>query len=389
MAVSRLLVVGGLLCATLLQGCSWIKSWGDPEPGDPAPLVEFETSLKVRKVWSTDIGDGMGKAGLSMGPLFSSGVLYAADHEGRLVAIDAESGRKQWDLDTEQPFSGGPGLDGDHLYMGTIDGRVIAYERSGGAELWNSQVSSEVLAPPASADGIVVVRCIDGRVFGLDAVSGRRLWIHDRNVPLLTLRGNTDLLIRGGVVFVGYDDGAVVSLRLADGSQIWSQTIVSLEGRTELDRLADIGQQMVIIASDLIVSSYKSRVVSLAADSGRLLWFKDISSATGVQVDRTNLAVSEKNGNLWMLDRRNGATTWRLDQMTNRGLTRPAFYGNYVVVGDKEGYLHWLDSDIGSFVARVRAGKDGFAAAPLSVGTTLYVLTHDGELIAYRAGAAI
>jgi outer membrane protein assembly factor BamB len=191
------------------------------------------------------------------------------------------------------------------------------------------------------------------------------------------------------VVFVGYDDGAVVSLRLTDGSQIWSQTIVSPEGRTELDRLADIGQQMVIIASDLIVSSYKSRVVSLAADSGRLLWFKDISSATGVQVDRTNLAVSEKNGNLWMLDRRNGATTWRLDQMTNRGLTRPAFYGSYVVVGDKEGYLHWLDSDIGSFVARVRAGKEGFAAAPLSVGTTLYVLTQDGELIAYRAGAAI
>jgi outer membrane protein assembly factor BamB len=331
----------------------------------------------------------MGKAGLSMGPVFSSGLLYAADHEGRLMAVDGESGRKQWELDTEQAFSGGPGLDGDRLYMGTIDGRVIAYERSGGAELWNSQVSSEVLAPPASADGIVVVRCIDGRVFGMDAVSGRRLWIHDRNVPLLTLRGNTDLLIRGGVVFVGYDDGAVVSLRLTDGSQIWSQTIVSPEGRTELDRLADIGQQMVIIASDLIVSSYKSRVVSLAADSGRLLWFKDISSATGVQVDRTNLAVSEKNGNLWMLDRRNGATTWRLDQMTNRGLTRPAFYGSYVVVGDKEGYLHWLDSDIGSFVARVRAGKEGFAAAPLSVGTTLYVLTQDGELIAYRAGAAI
>jgi outer membrane protein assembly factor BamB len=75
--------------------------------------------------------------------------------------------------------------------------------------------------------------------------------------------------------------------------------------------------------------------------------------------------------------------------MTNRGLTRPAFYGNYTVVGDKEGYLHWLDTDIGSFVARVRAGKKGFAGAPLTVGTTLYVLTVDGELIAYRAGAAI
>jgi outer membrane protein assembly factor BamB len=380
------LIALGLLT---LPGCSWIQSWGDPEPGDPAPLVEFEPSLEVRKVWSTSVGDGMGKKGLSMGPVFSSGVVYTADYEGRLVAVDAESGRKTLELKTEQPFSGGPGLDDDRIYMGTIDGRVIAYDRASGAELWNAQVSSEVLAPPASADGIVVVRCIDGRVFGLDAVNGRRLWIYDHSVPLLTLRGNADLLVRAGVAFVGYDDGSVVSLRIADGTVAWTQTIVLPEGRTELDRLADIGQRMAFIASDLIVSSYKNRLVSLAADSGRMLWFKDIASATGVQVDRTNLAISEKNGDLWMLDRRNGATQWKIDRLTNRELTRPAFYGNYVVVGDIEGYLHWFDTEIGSFVARERAGKDGFAAAPLAVGTTLYVLTRDGDLVAFRAGAAI
>lgn len=377
------------LALVLLQGCSWIRSWGDPEPGDPAPLVEFEESLKVRKIWSTSIGDGMGKQGLSMAPVYSSGILIAADYEGRLAAVDAESGRMKWQLKTKQPFSGGPGLDDDHIYMGTIDGRVIAYDRSAGAELWNAQVSSEVLSPPASADGIVAVRCIDGRVFGLDAVSGRRLWIYDHKVPLLALRGEADLLIRAGIVFVGYDDGSVVALRLADGSVVWSQAISSQEGRTELERLADIGQQMVIVASDLIVSSYKSRIVSLAADSGRLLWFKDISSATGVVVDRTNLSVSEKNDDLWMLDRRNGSTIWKVDQLTNRGLTRPAFYGDYVVVGDQEGYLHWLDSEIGSFVARNRAGKKGFAAAPLTVGTTMYVLTQKGDLIAFRAGSAL
>jgi len=385
-ALIPLLLLGAVL---LLQGCSWVRGWGDPEPGDPAPLVEFESSLKVKQIWSTGIGDGMGKQGLSMGPVFSNGLLYAADYEGRLVAVDAESGRKVWELDTEQTFSGGPGLDNERLLMGTIDGRVIAYDRNGGAELWNAQVSSEVLAPPASGDGIVIVRCIDGRVFGLDAVNGRRLWIYDHSVPLLTLRGNADVLVRGGIAFVGYDDGSVVSLRMNDGTVAWDQTIVSPEGRTELERLSDIGQHMVLVASDLIVSSYKSRVVSLAADSGRLLWFKDISSATGVQVARTSLAVSEKNGDLWMLDRRNGTTVWKIDQMTNRGLTRPAFYGNYVVVGDKEGYLHWIDRDIGSFVARERASKNGFAAAPLTVGTTLYVLTQKGELIAYRAGAAL
>lgn len=378
-----------ILSGLFLQGCSWVKSWGDDEPGDPAPLVEFNASLKVKKVWSTKIGDGMGKHGLSMGPRFSAGTLYAADYEGKLVAVDADTGRKFWELKTEQPFSGGPGLDEEQIYMGTIDGRVIAYDRNDGIELWNSQVSSEVLIPPESADGIVIVRCIDGRVFGLDAISGRRIWVYDHSVPLLTLRGNADILVRGGLAYIGYDDGSVVALKMDDGAMAWSQTIVSQEGRTELERLADIGTQMVIVASDLIVSSYKKRVVSLAADSGRLLWFKEISSATGIQVDRTNLGVSEANGDLWMLDRRNGSTLWKIDRMRNRGLTRPAFYGGYVVVGDKEGYLHWIDTEIGSFVARERPSKKGFAAAPLSVGTTLYVLTHGGELIAYRAGAAL
>lgn len=378
-----------LMLVTALPACSWFKGWGDPEPGDPAPLVEFESSLQVKKVWSTQIGKGMGKQGLSMAPRFSSGVIFAADYKGRLVAVDAQTGQKRWELKTEQQFSGGPGLDEDNIYMGTIDGRVVAYDRTDGTELWNAQVSSEVLSPPASSDGIVVVRCIDGRVFGLNVANGVRMWIYDHAVPLLTLRGDADLLVRAGIAFVGYDDGSVVSLRVADGSVLWNQTIVSPEGRTELERLADIGTQMVIVASDLIVSSYKKIVVSLAADSGRLLWFKEISSATGVQVDRTNLAISESNGDLWMLDRRNGSTTWKIDRLTNRGLTRPAFYGDYVVVGDKEGYMHWIDTEIGSFVARERAGKKGFATAPFTVGTTLYVLTMDGDLVAYRAGAAI
>jgi len=384
----RKLLLTTLLVALVLPGCSWIRGWGEDDPGDPAPLVKFDSTLKVGKVWSTQVGDGMGKQGLTMGPFYSSGTLFAADYEGRLLSVNADSGRKNWELKTRQPFSGGPGIDDTHIYMGTIDGRVVAFDRNNGDELWNAQVSSEVLVPPVAADGIVVVRCIDGRVFGLDTDNGARVWIYDHSVPLLTLRGNADLLVKGGVVFIGYDDGSVATLHLEDGTLLWAQSVVLPEGRTELERLADVGQ-MVLVAGDLIVSSYKNHVVSLAANSGRLLWFKDISSATGIQVDRTNLAISESNGDLWLLDRRNGSTLWKQDQLSNRGLTRPAFYGKFVVAGDKEGYLHWIDSGSGEFVARQRPGKDGFAAAPLTVGTTLYVLTLKGKLVAYRAGAAL
>ena len=125
--------------------------------------------------------------------------------------------------------------------------------------------------------------------------------------------------MRAGVAFVGYDGGQVVALKLEDGTLMWEQTLVTTEGRTELERLSDIDGQLVFIASDLLVSSYKSRLASLAADSGRLLWFKDISSATGVSVDRVNLTLSDKEGNLWLLDRRNGAETWKQDQLFSAG----------------------------------------------------------------------
>jgi len=374
-----------------LPACSWIKSWGDDKekPGEPKELVKFEPTVKTGKVWSTSVGDGVERESQQLRPVYLDGTLYVADHKGVLAAIDADSGSKSWQIKTKLPFSGGPGVTSDLVLVGTQDGEVHAFMNSTGTPVWIARVSSEVLARPVESDDIVVVRSIDGRVFGLDARTGRRTWVYDHNVPLLTLRGNADPLIRAGIVYLGYDGGELVALRLDDGTLVWEQAVATPEGRSELDRLADIDGQMMFIASDLLVSSFKSRLASLTADSGRLLWFKDIASASGVVVERTHLAASDKEGHVWLLDRRNGSTLWKQDQLENRGLTRPAIIGNFVVVGDFEGYLHWMNIDDGHFAARTKVGGDGFAGAPLVAANTVYVYTRKGKLTAIRAGAAL
>ena len=90
-----------------------------------------------------------------------------------------------------------------------------------------------------------------------------------------------------------------------------------------------------------------------------------------------------------MLDRRNGAESWKQDQLLRRDLTRPAFYGSFVVVGDFDGYLHWVNVSDGQFAARKKVGGKGFAGPPLVVGNTLYVMTKKGSLTAFRAGSAL
>ena len=97
---------------------------------------------------------GLDKAGRQLRPAYSSGTLYAADHKGLLAAIDAESGRKLWEIKTKLPFTGGPGVSGNLLLMGTQDGEVFAFDASTGTQLWSATVTSEVLAAPAEGDGV-------------------------------------------------------------------------------------------------------------------------------------------------------------------------------------------------------------------------------------------
>ena len=67
-----------------------------------------------------------------------------------------------------------------------------------------------------------------------------------------------------------------------------------------------------------------------------------------------------------------------------RNLTAATVQGNYAVVGDIEGYLHWLNLQDGAFAARARAGSDAIRGQPVVADGLLVVETTGGELSAWR-----
>ncbi|MDX1625592.1 MAG: outer membrane protein assembly factor BamB [Wenzhouxiangellaceae bacterium] len=372
--------------ALLLGGCG---IFGEKDSAsEPAELIEFRQTLNVDEVWSTSVGKGAGRALVSVAPVYVDGRVWVADAGGSITAVDPDSGDKLREIETDFRISAGPTVTEDSILFGTMNGQLVKMDRASGEVQWRAQLSSEILARPLLGEGIVVARCIDGRVFGLDAESGRRQWVYDRSVPLLTLRGNSAPLIRAGQVFIGYDDGTVVALDLTDGARIWEQRVSVPEGRTQLDRLADIDGPMAIVGLDLMAVSRHGRMASLALDSGRLLWVKDLASHSGLTVSRTQLASTALDDTVWLVDRRSGSTLWTNEQLARRELTRPVFQGGFVVVADGLGYLHWLDGETGEFRARGRAGKNEPATAPLVVGNMLFLLDVEGRLSAWRAGAS-
>lgn len=374
-----LAITVALLLAT---ACSKTSKKDNIEP--PAELTEFASTVTVSRAWSRGIGEGEQKLGLRQHPAVLDGRLYAADLEGHVYALDAQSGDTIWEVETGLRLSGGPAISEGTVVVGSLDGELLALNPDDGLERWRAKLSSEVVATPAVGSGIVVARANDGRVFGYGATDGERRWIYDRGLPSLTLRGNSQPLIAEGAVFLGYDNGTVVALRVTDGVQQWEQTIAVGEGRSEIDRMVDVDGEIIVDSAEVFAAAYNGQLLAVALQGGRQLWNREMSAYSGLALAAGRILVSDSDGTVWALDRTTGAAMWKQDALAHRWLTTPAIQGNYAVVGDLEGYLHWINLDDGALAARDRLTRDPIRATPQVSQDMLYAIGIDGELGAYR-----
>jgi outer membrane protein assembly factor BamB len=150
--------------------------------------------------------------------------------------------------------------------------------------------------------------------------------------------------------------------------------------------MVDVDGELASDGQELFAVSYRGQVGALAADTGRTLWSREMSAYGGVAMSGDRLYVTDAASTVWSLDARSGTALWKNEALAFRWLSSPAVVGDYVAVADFEGYVHLINSDNGQFAARTRVGSDPVRAAPLVVGSTLYVAGSDGDLAAFRVG---
>jgi len=364
-------------CGTMADPTTWFDS--DDPALEPAELVDFTPVVKPRLRWSLDIGD-TGTAYNRLMPAVRDGVVYVVDMEGDLRALDAETGAQSWLVETGLPASAGPGVGNDLVVIGTSEAQVVAFSLESGEERWRRDLSSEILAAPAVGDDVIVVHTADGKLVGLNAPDGEQLWIYDHKVPVLTLRGSSSPVISGGTVYCGLAGGKMVALALDTGLVEWEQHVTVPSGRSDLERMVDVDADPLVYSGTVYGAAYQGDVAAMGEGSGKIFWKREMSVYNNMAANWQQLAVTDARGNVWSLDPDSGSARWRQQALKNRALTAPAIQGDYTVVGDFEGYLHWLSSADGSMAARMDVG-DAIVAPPVAVDDVLYVLTSDGRLV--------
>lgn len=370
------------LLAAVVSGCSGNKK--GEQSTEPAKLKDFKHEISMKRLWSHDLGDGQGKLYNRLRLAIDGGLIFAADNDGKVFALKRKNGDRIWKRDINHDITGGVGAGHGYVLVGTPNGRVYALDEKSGKKLWHTWVGGEVLAPPQTDGNIVVVQTYDGYVIGLNAADGKKLWHYSVQLPVLQLRGTAAPVLRDGVVYTGFANGHVVALNINDGTVRWEGRVALPEGKSEIDRMVDVDGSPLVMDNAVYAISYHGRVAAFSRRSGQLMWFQDASSYVGLAEGFSNIYYVTADGSVIAADENSGNLKWEQSALAWRQLSAPTTFSSYVVVGDFEGYLHFLSQVDGHFVDRIDFGSGGIRAPILAVGDTIYVYGNKGKLAAYR-----
>ncbi|MDH3589541.1 MAG: outer membrane protein assembly factor BamB [Gammaproteobacteria bacterium] len=375
------LMVFTLLSLVALQGCLG----GNNKIADEQPieLERISGGLKIRSLWSSKLGGDAEHLALALAPSSDGTRVFAAAHEGRVSGFDIVTGKRDWEVNTKLKLTAGPGYGDGLVIVGSADGDVVALDAVNGTQLWTQSVAGELLAIPLIFGNTVILRTVNGQIFALDSNDGDLRWTAEQSVPRLSLRGVGQPAAGGDRVVVGFDNGRIVAFRLRDGAELWQAPLATSSGRTELERLSDVDSNVLVIGEEVYAAGFQSRGALLLLESGQAAWVQDLSSAGGLAADWTSLYTTTGDGSVYALKRETGAQVWQQNDLLRRGLTGPTPFGEAIVVGDFEGYLHWLAAGDGTIIGRARAGKAPIAAPPLAVGSRLFAQDEAGVLHAF------
>ena len=373
-----------LLLTFSLTACS-VFSGKDTDVRTPKALEPLaEEQVRLVKVWSRSVGKGAGSSFESLKPAVDGDRVFVSGANGEVSALMRDTGNVIWRKKLDTVVGGGVSADAGMVLLGTLNGEVIALSQDSGDELWRSRVSSEILSAPVSDGVYVAVQSIDDHLSVFNAQTGDFLWRQSTLQPALTLRGSASPLLFTEAVFAGFASGEAKAFRLQNGAPLWSARIVMPKGRTELERMVDVRGTPLIVGDAIFFASFQGNVTALELFTGRVRWTKELSSFESMADGFGSVYVTSEESYVTSIDQRSGASNWRQKDFEFRQLSAPATFSSYLVVGDREGYLHVLSQVDGSQIGRFKVTSSAIKSQPLVDIDLILVMTSDGELVALK-----
>jgi outer membrane protein assembly factor BamB len=428
-----------LLVSLSLAGCGWFGDKKQPLPGErisvlsldrqlepdpalakipitlPRPVVNSDwpenggypnhamqhLSLpdKLAQAWKTSVGEGASRYTRVLSqPVVAKGRVYAMDGGVQVTALDATTGKRLWQADLKpedergNSFGGGVALWNDRLYVSTGCAQFFALDPADGHVIWKSAVPGPVRSGPTVSDGRVFVVTVENELVVLAADDGRRLWNHNAIPETASLLGSASPAVEGEVVVAAYSSGELYALEVENGRPLWSDNLAATRNVNAVASLADIRGRPVLDRGRVFAASHSGRIAAIDLRSGDRVWEQQFGSTHSPWVVGDYLYVLSNENELLCLTRNDGKIRWvyqlpsyqnekkRKDPITWAG---PVLGSDRLIVLSSAGDAISISPYTGEPLGREEMTAGGYMA-PVIADNSLYVLTDDANLSAYR-----
>ena len=364
-------------CALLALGLGGCSIFSSSKAAKPAPLEQLTPTLTPSVLWNVRIDNTQFPLTITA----RDDKFFVASGDGVVQALQAANGQTVWRADVGAKLSAGVGSDGRFAAVVTRNNDLVVLDA--GKVLWRKSLPTPVIASPLVAGERVFVLTVDRQVQAFDALDGRKLFDMRRPGEPLTLA-------KAGVLGV-FMDTLVVGQgpRLAGvdplkGTIRWEANVANPRGTNEVERLADLVAPLIRNGEVLCARAFQSAVGCISAERGATIWSRNVGGINGIGGDAQYIYGADGSDRLSAWRIATGDTAWTVEQFQNRKLGVPLATAKSVLVGDFEGYVHFVERETGKTQARLATDGSPIIAAPVALNGIVLIATQKGGLYAIK-----
>jgi outer membrane protein assembly factor BamB len=356
-------------------------------------------AAQLERIWRSDIGKGSeNNLPLTAQPIVAAGKVFTLDTTSKVRAFHDQTGKELWEskvhhlTDKDSVIGGGLSYDDGKIFVTSGYNEILALSAENGNILWRTEISAGSRAAPTIKNGRVFITALNNNAIALDAISGKILWEYEGVGETTGLLGAASPAADDQIVIPAFSSGNLVALRVENGSAVWSDSLANSLRLGGMAGLSDIRGLPVMNGDMVLAVSFGGKMAAYDKRNGVQLWQREISSAETPWVagntayvlssDYKLMAVSLTNGDLlWVSDvqkyknrqDREGLLTW----------SGPIMAGGRLLLTATNGRIIEYNPSTGAETAKWDT-KHTIHIAPIIANGTLYLLSDDGSLLAYR-----
>ena len=330
-------------------------------------------------------------------PIVANGRIFIMDAVLNVRAYDAESGQQLWAVGTAPPgehdgFGGGLATDGLRVYAVGGHSQALALEADTGRLFWRKDLPDPVRSAPTIRAGTLFIVTADNRLIALNAEDGERAWDVPGGSSGATLLGGASPAANDSTVVAALGTGEILSVRAANGREIWRNSLAALRRFDFGAKLSDIAGHPVMADDTIYAVSAAGRAAGFSLRTGNAIWEQRIGSTQTPWIAGDWMYVMTTEAELVCLDRHRGYVRWVMplpryedpeDQSGEYFYSGPVMAGGQLILVRSDGEISMHYPETGATVSTIDTGNDTILP-PVIANQTLYILAEDGTLSAYR-----